>query len=190
MIGGCSNKLDPSESNFKDAINVQLDKSGGCTESVQLEFPDYTSAGKGTDYARPQFAEKLGFVKLESIQKFPSGVGQYVKYVLTEEGKSHTHVMQVPTMIGKTVPAIKLCFARERVKKVVKWEGPTETMGHTVALVTFTSSFEDISPWATTEEFKKLFPGAAREIASKDSAESQAALLKTNIGWEVANKLF
>jgi len=176
VVSACGSKTDATEGNFKDAISAYLDRNGGCTHFEPLSITDDISL------APHIYAAKLGYLRAESKKPVANGFSWY-QWAVTDEGKPHTIEGKARYGFSQT-NGFALCFARERLTKIVKWEGPTDSRGHTVAIVTYVSDYEEFQPWAKSEEFQKVYPGEAKLMKIKSTQESKIALVKTNIGWE------
>jgi hypothetical protein len=188
-ILGCGDPKKPSDSNFTKAINKQLMVHGkACVtfgaNSFPVDIPQSQPAWQNQDAKRMAAFESAGVVRSSDTtavlqNSFSHDPVPVKRYDLTESGKKYLE--QVPGMLG-AFPA--LCYARETVDSIVKWNEPATAGGFSMTIVTYTYRLTDVADWARNDQVASLYPDIKREFDGEKTQQRAIGLQLTNKGWD------
>jgi hypothetical protein len=188
-IFGCGNPKKPSDSNFTKAINKQLAVHGkACVNfranSFPIDIPKSQEASHNEDALRMAAFESAGVVKSSEATAMPQNSFarepiSVKRYDLTESGKKYLE--QIPGAFG-TFSA--LCYARENVDSIVKWNEPETTGGFSMTIVTYTYRLANVADWAKDDRVVALYPEIKREFDGEKTQQRAIGLQLTNKGWD------
>ena len=198
VLVACSNPQDPTESNFKSAIQEYYSTSKACF-NIRADFP-YQLAK--SDYAYKRYSEILNELVsiglLESIgseKEVKSYFGNKTKemepaitYSLSKNGKLFA---KVPEKRFMSLGGTEFCYGEYEVAEITNFTEPADFMGQKVSKVSFTYRANKIEGWAKSSQLlQDKFSSVAKDIASiANPIDGNAALILTNNGW-VHEKLF
>lgn len=198
VLAACSNPQDPSEYNFKAAIQDYYAKKQACF-NIRADFP-YQLAKSAYSYQRESevFSElvSIGFLEeteTEKEVKFYFGSQPPKKepattYSMTAAGKAAS---KSPEKSFLSMGGTNFCYGEYKVSEITNFTEPADFMGQKVSEVHFKYKAENISDWAKNSPLLQAkFKEIARDIASSSTPiDGEAALILTNNGW-VHEKLF
>ncbi|WP_434779045.1 hypothetical protein [Neisseria sp. Ec49-e6-T10] len=201
-IVACSNKTDANEQNFTTAMNQYFDKKGDLCLNIKKWPVDVSEGSLGMQNNTPSSEvnrmvalEAVGLVRGEDAEvqgtNFsgePNGVIRKVKrYMLTDAAKNFIQEKDVDSigMNGKnTVRQTKLCWGKQNIDKIVKWEGPIKLGDYQEVGITYTYKINNIADWAKKPEIQAAFPEVKNIIDNESSREIKHGIKLTSQGWE------
>jgi hypothetical protein len=77
-----------------------------------------------------------------------------------------------------------LCWANEKLDKIVKWEGSKTGEYQGAATVTYTYKLDNVADWAKKPEVQAAFPRIKQALDGVGTQEEKIKLKLTNLGWE------
>lgn len=173
-LAACGEKQ-PTESDFKAALNRGLEKSG----------PVCVPLNKGFPVTLNQMEQEHGIGRalsaLEGAGLFTSAQdGKGRRYEVTDQGQKF-YTEREGQSIGLTVQKVKhgfICFADMRVEKVTRWDvQPDQSFA-----VSYTYRLEGIAPWATAPSVIQAMPKLSLWLNGAQKAEHKAIVKKTPSG--------
>lgn len=200
-LAACGGKNDPNEKNFSAAVTHYLDKKQplcldlgpwpvDLMQHEQLMTPLFPSS-KGAKMAA---LTKLGLVTVTNAEKVERGrVGgarstySVKRFTLTEGGKKFYRTREVDEFRidgAMKVQQGDLCYGKEALANIVKWEGPVKFGDYQEARVVYHYQIDDLAPWTRAPEFSEAFPNEARTINSAGKQAHEAGVKLTSVGWE------
>ena len=189
---GCGNKQDANDKNFGTAIGQFLDKRGDlCLPpsfshdkwpvdlsqmelSVEKTMPS-GPAGQMAALAAVGLASHTD-IEVDQIAWNGKPTGNKIKmkrYALTDAGTKFYH--------GK--PGV-LCFGKESLDQVVKWDVPQSFGGALITNVKYLYKIDGLADWAKNAEIQTAFPYIRTMIDGASKQERAQGIKLTNQGWE------
>lgn len=200
LVGGCSSKTDPNETNFGAAIKAYLQKHGSLclgTESWPVELAESEGRitgirGEPSERVRLEALVSQGLVARTEVDKpvvsfmgAPTGRTQrFTRYELTQKGKQYLKPRDSEGIQEGKMPGA-LCYGHMALDKVIKWEGPMKLGDYQEALVKYHYRVENLAAWAKSEEVQAAFPELKERIAAAGTAPQSHVVQLTSVGWEV-----
>lgn len=186
----CGSKKDANKSNFKAAIQAELDKDPVC---IAATLPDDTPSWNGQLKTNDQLEPLMqaGLVKrtqrmmarspmdVEFEDKRPKEVQGY-RYEVADNAKKY--VQQVRTLGGHSP---ELCYGKKKVEDIVRYTEPSAAMGMTVSQVTYTWRLVDSADWARNPGIEKQYYTEQFLNAANQPQEAKIGLALSNDGWHV-----
>ncbi len=180
-LAACGEKQ-PTESDFKAALNQGFEKAGRVCVPLNKGFPVTLN----------QMEQEHGIGRalsaLEGAGLFTSAAdGKGRRYEVTDQGQKF-YTEREGQSIGLTVQKVKhgfICFAEMRVEKVTRWDvRPDQSFA-----VSYTYRLENIAPWATAPSVIQAMPKLSLWINGAQKAERKTIVKKTSNGLDaVADK--
>ena len=202
LLAGCGGKTDANEKNFGVAIAQYLDKKGGLclnltrwpvdVSQMDLRLQSSMPTGAAGQMAALEAAELARGQETEvqnnGLDGKPAGPKFKVKrYVLTDAAKPYERQKEVRNLaLGGTAKETKtdLCWGKEALDKVVKWEGPMKLGDYQEANVKYQYKIEGLADWAKRPEFLAAFPYIRQVMDDAGRKELQHGVKLTSVGWE------
>ncbi|MFK0380315.1 hypothetical protein [Pandoraea sp. NPDC090278] len=201
VLAGCGSKQDANEKNFSNAMSKYLAAKGQLCLSAQAwpvtvdqsDLRMMSSIPTGIA-GKMDALEKVGLLAHESVQVdakdfFGKSTGAKVtvlRYSPTEAAKPYMVTSQETAFSvdgPKQVTKGRLCFAREELDAVVKWEGPMKFGDYQEARVKYKSKIVDVAKWAQDQAVQKAFPMTASSLDKAGKLQQHSVKL-TSEGWE------
>jgi hypothetical protein len=203
VLAGCGSNQDANEKNFGKAISQYLDKKGelclrlnrwpvdvsGMDLDLQKSLPTGT-ARRMEALAAVGLATETD-VEMDQIGPFdnkPTGLKYKIKrYVLTDAGKKFYREKEVnKRSIGGTKKAMEgdICYGKEALDKIVKWEGPMKLGDYQEANVFYLYKIDGVAAWTKNPEFLAAFPEVGQVIEAAGKEKQSHPVELTSIGWE------
>ncbi len=204
-LAACGNKTDANAKNFGAALDAYFAKQGDlCLPSQQWPVDVFEAdvrekaaspIGKIGKASQMDALEKAGLVKGEDVEVpingydgKPSGRSSKARrFTLTEAAKPFVREREVeifrltgPVKEKKT----KICWGKQGVDKVVKWEGPMKFADYQEAAVIYTYQVHDAADWAKHADVQSAFPTVKQQLEGAGSRELKHGLKLTSEGWE------
>jgi hypothetical protein len=198
LLAGCGSKTDANEKNFGAAIKQYLDKKGELCLNLtrwpidlsqddlrlQKVFPTGRAGSMAALEAAGLTKSEDAAVQGKGILGEPNGVMFKVKrYTLTDAAKPYER-QKVVDDFGTKETQIDLCWGKEVLDKVVKWEGPMKFGDYQEASVKYQYRIDGMADWARKPEFLAAFPHVAQITEGAGKNEHQHGVKLTNQGWE------
>lgn len=193
----CASKTDPSEANFKAALDQYFAKKGdvcldfpGWPKEINTSVKSFGSDRPYSDIAQMKALESVGLVESKEVEKpveswgKPTGrTNTITQFDLTPAGKA---AMRKPGTNTSAWSSGKhdLCYGKQAVDKIVKWDAPMSFGEYKATSVTYTYKINDLSPWASNPKMQEAFPQLKRTLEGVGSEESKHGVELTNLGWE------
>ncbi|QDQ82256.1 hypothetical protein [Paraburkholderia megapolitana] len=194
-ICGCSSKSDATSDNFAKVIDSDLLAKNVYLCSPDLAFPvkdgQNLRALWPDTFAALEALEHAGKVKSEMVPAADSGdaldkSGRVRSWTPVDE-RDPLFVHHMEPNLGASGKHLvgQYCYGKKRVEKVVKWEGPGEMGGSTIAIVYYTYRLDNLQSWALDPALK----GESRQVRSQVDGQGKTLLtvplVLTSEGWEV-----
>lgn len=180
-LAACGEKQ-PTESDFKTALNQGFEKAG----------PVCVALNKGFPVTLNKMEQEHGIGRalsaLEGAGLFTSAQdGKGRRYEVTDQGQKF-YTEREGQSIGLTVQKVKhgfICFADVRVEKVTRWDvQPDQSFA-----VSYTYRLENVAPWTTAPSVIQAIPKLSLWINGAQKAERKTIVKKITNGFEaVADK--
>jgi hypothetical protein len=123
--------------------------------------------------AQMKALEEQGLVAGFSVERTVAGKPEIIrKYKRTEKGNRYYSER-------------RLCYARARLDRIVKWRGPGVFGAYQFALVEYTVKTNDVAEWAMSPAVQTAFPAIKAAIGGDTPKIRQAIVDLTSEGWEV-----
>ena len=210
LLGACGSKTAANEKNFTAALKEHFDKQGDLllfqanrflgektwpvdvTDS-DIKMQKFTPNGIA---AQMEVLEALGLAKSTEVEKevknevdiFASApVKTKVKrYTLTDAAKPFWREIDHKGIQFLTDQRHEegLCWGKQVLDKVVKWQGPMKLGEYQEVVVFYTDKIEQIPDWAQKPELQAAFR-SIKEIMGSTGIEKQIVLDLSSKGWEV-----
>jgi hypothetical protein len=168
FVVGCSSFKEPTEKNFKIALNEYYSAHDDCLFTNTLRFPyetsrsDESGAGsKGMDALTASNLMKRQEAKLIGVNR----------YVLTPAGER---------------AGGRFCYGHREITAVPSFTPPATVNGLPSTTVTYRYAMRDLPLWANTDAMRAAFPTLARSTSS--DPQDTAKLVLTINGWAMADK--
>ena len=193
-LSACSNPQDPTEANFKVAIQDFLSSRKGeaCIEVPDLPF-EVSKSSLAFHFDLKKFIS-VGLVNSTETEKKEGNSKETVLTLsLTDMGKSALKKFEKPYSYAFAMGVLQshsaLCYGEHRVVDILNFTEPADFGGQKISRVNFTYTTKNISQWTNNKVFQsngRLF----RDIKSEsEPIKDKATLMLTNKGW-VHKKLF
>lgn len=201
-LTACGSKTDANEKNFSAAMNQYFDKKGNLClntkewpvdlKEIDLRLQKTMPNGSASRMAALEVA---GLVKGEEtevdvmgIMGKPTGDKEKIKrYTLTDKAKPFLQEREVD-LLGldgeRTEKQVDLCWGKQALDRIVKWEGPMQFGDYKEAMITYTYKVLNIADWAKMPEVQAAFPALKRILDGAASKESTHVVKLTSQGWE------
>ncbi len=185
VLSACGSPSDPSDSNFKKAVQEYLDASFPVCVIHEAKFPTdpiimdfHNRRAIYTDLVTQGLMTKKDVAVPGIFKGAPDRVGP--SFDLTAEGKKY-YVAADENTIGK-VPG--LCFGKAKVNEIVNFSQPSDAFGHTISEVKYTYTVSDLPAWANTASLLAVNDGL-KEIVKANGApvDGKVTLVLTGKGW-------
>ena len=182
FLTSCSSKNEPSDSNFKHAIDQYLSKKGAVCIDL-FKWPNEVSINLRSKIdnrpdgpaAQMRALESVGLVSSHELKREASYVR--TEYNLTAAGKKALR-KENSSFSGD------LCYGSKSVETIVKWDIPASFRGMQVTTVTYTYNIIELAPWANDSRIQKAFPDVKRTLDGSGTEQSKHDVKLTNVGWE------
>lgn len=202
LVGACGSKIDANAKNFGAALSQNLEKTGELclgqtTWPVEVTEMDVVMAKSiaNAKAAQMRALESAGLAssaeaQVEMMGMFGKPTGGSLKvwrYTLTDAGKQYYREKEVSVYtIAGPAKAMQgdLCYGKQALDKVVKWEGPMKLGDYQEARVTYAYKIENLAGWAGKPEVQQAFPNVRRQMEGVGKGDSQHAVKLTSEGWE------
>lgn len=175
-LAACGDKQ-PTESDFKAALNRGFEESGPVCVPLNKSFP------LTLNQMEQEHGIGRALLALEGAGLFasaPDGKGR--RFKVTDQGQKF-YIEREGKSIGLTVQKVKhgfICFADMRVEKVTRWNAqPDQSFA-----VSYTYRLEGIAPWATAPSVIRAMPKLSLWINGAQKAERKTIVKKTTNGLE------
>lgn len=205
LATACGSKSDANEENFGAAVSQYLDKHGALCLTLlqwptdipvdQIELSKVMKRVSPTKSMDSLVAAGVVSVSDADVDQLrydgkPSGRTYKVKrYVVSEAGRKYYRARPTSAVAGSPAQeAGDLCFGKQALDKVVRWDLPTKLGDHQETGVTYTYKINDLAEWAMSPAVQQSYPGIQDVIASAGKLQKTHGLKLTNQGW-VANGL-
>ncbi|MBC7489255.1 MAG: hypothetical protein H7240_03970 [Glaciimonas sp.] len=189
---GCGNKQDANDKNFGVAIGQFLDKRGDLCMSPSFTHDKWPvdlsqielsmektmpsgPAGQMAALAAVGLASQSD-IEVDQIAWTGKPTGNKIKmkrYALTDTGKKFYHEKQGV-----------LCYGKESLDKVVKWDIPQSLGGALITNVKYLYKIEGLADWANNADVQAAFPYIRTMIDGAGKQEQAQGIKLTNQGWE------
>lgn len=201
-LTACSSKTDANQSNFEKTLTLYFDKKGELCFAIDQAPVDVpvaeAQAQKNLPFGRAkQMAalEAAGLakgedadVKVKNYMGKPIGVTSKVRrYSLTDAAKPYLKEREVrPSLFADQSPKKEtdLCWGKESLDKVVKWEGTIKLGDYQESGVIYTYKLDNLATWAKTPEIQAAFPFVKTTLEGAGSNELKRGVTLTSEGWE------
>jgi hypothetical protein len=203
-LTACGSKTDANEKNFAAAMTQYFDKKGDlCLDfkgpwPVDLDESDLRlQKTEQTGIANKMAAlEAVGLAKSEDIEVeqrsiIPGGStykSKIRRYTLTDAAKPFVREKEVSSTFFTgnkvTVKQTDLCWGKQALDRIVKWEGPMKFGDYQEAGITYTYKVNNIADWAKKPEVQSAFPDVKSVLDGAGSEESKHGIKLTSQGWE------
>lgn len=196
LLAGCGSKTDANEKNFGAAIGQYLDQKGElCLDVIEwplevnefdLRQQEFSPASKPKRMAA---LEAVGLVKGEDVERQGTGydAGKTFKlkrYTRTDAAKPFERHKEVGLMSRAKETRIDLCWGKQALDKVVKWEGPMKFGDYQEARVKYHYKIEGLADWAKQPQIRAAFPSVGDVIDGVGKSEQTHAVKLSSVGWE------
>ena len=184
----CNGKRAATKSNFKVAIQDELDKQPVCIlTTLPYDVPSWNGQLK-TDNNMEALL-RAGLVKRTQMMVAPS-VGAMLegnspkpvpgyRYEVAESARKY--MMEVRNAMGGT--SAELCYANKKVDEVVRFTEHAPVNGMTASQVTYTWKPTNIADWARNADVETRFNTAQFLRAADSPQQAQMDLVLSNDGW-------
>jgi hypothetical protein len=184
----CGSKKGATKSNFKAAIQAELDKQPVCIiTTLPYDVPSWNGQRK-TD-GNMEALVRAGLVKrtqmmvarspmdamLEDTR--PKTVPGY-RYEAAQPAKKY--LIEVHNPMGTST---ELCYGKKKVEEVVRFTEPASVTGMTASQVTYTWKLTDIADWARNPDVETHFHTDQFLNAADSPRQAQIDLVLSNDGW-------
>jgi hypothetical protein len=193
FLTACDSAKQPSDGNFRKAINQYLEKHGKACTWIGRPFPIDVSESEqklqsGTG-AQMAVLEAAGLVRASDMVAptpgiFGLGAPRRVKrYQPTAAGERYLQL--APGIFGQTSG---FCYGEKTVDSIVKWTEPVTMGAGSQSEVSYTYRIANLAPWAERPDVQREF-GDVRTIVNGISKSNEIAGLQlSNQGWEVPSQ--
>jgi hypothetical protein len=193
-LTACNRTKQPSDANFRTAINQYLAKHGEACTMIGRQFPvDVTESEQrlqSDTSIQMAVLEQAGLVRSSNTTAVVHGMldaldgstsPQPVKrYELTAEGRKY--FQKTPSILGQTT---SFCYGEKTVDTIVKWTEPAMMGAATQTEVTYTYKIADLAPWADRSDVQREFGDVRSTVSGISKSDEIIDLQLTNHGWEV-----
>jgi hypothetical protein len=184
--GGMSDageKSDLNEKNFRAAMDRYFDRYGDqCLDADWLIDRDVSEGSISDSQLGPRIAalEAAGLISGTDIEKVNNYNIKGKHYTPTEAAKPFMH-----KRMRNGFKYNDLCWAKEKLNKIVEWEGPGKTGEYEGSVtVTYTYKLDDIADWAKRPDVQATYPQILQTLNGV-GVEQQRKLKLTSLGWKV-----
>lgn len=185
------NKTEANEANFSAALAPYFKKAekvclGFAKWPIELKESEIAEKGtpSGKAAAQMEALRSLGFVQSTDVEggsEFVGGKYKAKSYILTDAAKPFTKETEIKnSFTGEVIKETDLCWAKQSLGKITKWEGPFNG----VVTVHYTYQIDSIEDWAKKPEMLAAFEYIQTAINGANKTEMQRQLKLTNLGWE------
>jgi hypothetical protein len=185
VLAACGNPNDPSDSNFKKAVQQYLDdqfplcvihETKFPTEPLMMDFHNHKAIY--SDLVAQGLMTKKDVSMPGIFKGAPDRVGP--SFDLTAEGKKYYKAVDEHTL-GK-VPG--LCVGKAKVNEIVNFTAPSNLFGNTVSEVKFTYTVTDLPAWASTPSLLAEERDLSKIVkANGGPVDGKVTLVLTGKGW-------
>lgn len=194
-LTACRSKTDATADNFAKTIDDGLVAKNVYLCSPELSFPvrdgQNLRALWPDTFTALQALERAGKVKsrlvpVQDRSDAVDGSGQ-VKAWSPVDDKDPLFVHQMKSNldgVGKHLVG-QYCYGKKRVEKVLKWEGPSQMGGSTIAIAYYTYKLDNLQPWARNPVLRSGTHLIGDHVDGQGKTLVSAPLVLTNKGWEV-----
>ncbi|HEV2417011.1 MAG TPA: hypothetical protein VGX94_04350 [Terriglobia bacterium] len=189
-LAACNSVKEPSDANFRTAINQYLAKHGRACAWIGQAFPVDVSEleQKSQSGTGPEMAalEAAGLIRSSDTVALTPGIyssstpHQVKRYEPTAEGRKY--FQQVAAVLGQSAG---FCYGEKTVDAIVKWTEPVKTGPYSQTEVTYTYKIADLAPWAKRPDVQREFGDVRTTVAGISKSDEIIDLQLTNHGWEV-----
>ncbi|MEK8034252.1 hypothetical protein AACH06_25785 [Ideonella sp. DXS29W] len=203
-LAACGNKTDANAKNFSAALDAYFAKEGElCLPTVTWPVDVFetdvrekaTPFGKTGKASQMEALEKAGLVKAEDVEVPLKGMagqpgGRTFKarrFTLSDSAKPFVREREVEVfqLTGRTKEKrTDVCWGKQAVDKVVKWEGPMKFGDYQEAAVIYTYRIDGTADWAKQAEVQEAFPTVRQYLEDAGSRELKHPVKLTSEGWE------
>lgn len=184
VTGACSNKQDANEKNFGQAVSRYLETNGELCVArgrwKDASQPNESGFSFMSITKEMETLEKLGLVEPFGDGQANVGKNKAKQYKLTDTGQKF---YRAKALDGGT-DVSGLCYGKQSLDKIIKWEGPIKLGDYQAASVIYTYKIDDLADWAKTPEFQSVFRGVANKIDGAGKENEKIGVTLTNLGWE------
>ncbi len=196
LLVSCASKKDANEKNFSEALNSYLAKRGQICLGIPTTWPvDLNEAERRSGMGRAAemaALEKAGLVRSrETETEYTPPLSsrpvktKVLRYELTDSGKTFFRERDRLALAGNKQVQGDLCYGRQALDKIVKWEGPTTVGDSKEASVFYTYKIDNLAEWAKNPDIQRVFPGVVSTIDGATRTTLNQAVTLTNEGWVV-----
>jgi hypothetical protein len=189
-LTACNSAKNPSDTNFRIAINQYLAKHGRACTWIGQPFPVDVSEleQKSQSGTGPEMAalEAAGLVRSSDTVVVTPGVfgpgapHRVKRYEPTAEGQRY--FQQVAAVLGQSAG---FCYGDKTVDAIVKWTEPVKAGTYSQTEGTYTYKIADLAPWAQQPDVQREFGDVRATINGISKSNEVIDLQLTNQGWEV-----
>lgn len=187
FMTSCDSKTDANGKNFEIAITQYLDKNELCLDEHKWPVDVGVALEPGVTTEQMLALEAGGLAKSAQIQieykdrdGFDAPKMVTVKrYTLSESAKPFMREREV-----QTEKKIKLCWGKQALDKLVKWDGPMKSGDYQQAMLYYTHKVENVAEWAKKPGVHAAYPRIKLEIDNAGKHEKRRAVKLSSAGWE------
>lgn len=203
LLTACGSNTDVNEKNFGKAITQYLDKKGDLYVYINNwsaeEWPiDLYEKDLNRQESTPhgianQMAalEAAGLVRGEDTEVeikdwMDKPTGHMVKikrYTLTDAAKPFIRETTSSWSLNGN-KKIELCWGKQALDKIIKWEGPMKLGDYQEAEIIYTYKLNNLADWAKNPELQVAFPEIKETLDGVGNKKIKHAVKLTSIGWE------
>lgn len=185
--GGRADPREPSEANFKPAIDAHLAENPKCVGDpvfmLPVELPD---PGGSTPGYQAIIGQLRTMVRLGLVSAAPAASG--TRYALTDAGRQVYRTFAAGTWDPwRAVGAF--CYGTAEAAGVVRWTEPSDGLGQTTTDVTYLSRLREPARWVEDPELRRQFPYVEKELSTRTTpAEAKLTLVLGSDGWRARGR--